>query len=170
LFIRQTGSGWGRRGDGLTRRNVKDFVGCVWRDQAAETGAAPRKTERVGSIHECSKGTCGMARVCLEQLEQAGREGLSVDLVCCLVYSRPDSRRTMEVKIHQAKTHLSRLLVRVAAGEEVVISRAGKPVAQLVPFTRPEHDRRAGQDRNRLQIAPDFDAPLPEEIQQDFEG
>jgi hypothetical protein len=39
-----------------------------------------------------------------------------------------------------------------------------------VPFTRPERDRRAGQDRNRLQIAADFDAPLPEEIQQDFEG
>ena len=76
----------------------------------------------------------------------------------------------MEVKIHQAKTHLSRLLVRVAAGEEVVISRAGKPIAQLVPFTRPELDRRAVQDRNRLQIAVDFDAPLPEEIQQDFEG
>jgi prevent-host-death family protein len=76
----------------------------------------------------------------------------------------------MEVKIHQAKTHLSRLLVRVAAGEEVVISRAGKPIAQLVPFTRPERDRRAGQDRGRLQIAEDFDAPLPEEIQQDFEG
>ncbi len=76
----------------------------------------------------------------------------------------------MEVKIHQAKTHLSRLLVRVAAGEEVVISRAGKPIARLVPFTRPSRDRRAGQDKGRLQIADDFDAPLPEEIQRDFEG
>jgi prevent-host-death family protein len=73
----------------------------------------------------------------------------------------------MEVKIHQAKTHLSRLLVRVAAGEEVVISRAGKPVAQLVPFTRPERDRRAGQDRGRLQIADDFDAPLSERARAD---
>jgi prevent-host-death family protein len=76
----------------------------------------------------------------------------------------------MEVKIHQAKTHLSRLLVRVAAGEEVVISRAGKPIAQLVPFTRPARDRRPGQDRGQLQIADDFDAPLPEEIRRDFEG
>ena len=76
----------------------------------------------------------------------------------------------MEVKIHQAKTHLSRLLVRVAAGEEVIIARAGKPVARLVPFTRPSRDRRAGQDRGRLRIAADFDAPLPEKILRGFEG
>jgi prevent-host-death family protein len=67
----------------------------------------------------------------------------------------------MEVPIRYAKTHLSRLLGRVAAGEEVIISRAGKPIARLVPFTRRARDRRAGQDRGRLQIADDFDAPLP---------
>jgi prevent-host-death family protein len=75
----------------------------------------------------------------------------------------------MEVKIHQAKTHLSRLLVRVAAGEEVVIAKAGKPIARLVPFNRPSRDRIAGQDKGRLQIAEDFDAPLPEEILGAFE-
>jgi prevent-host-death family protein len=43
----------------------------------------------------------------------------------------------LEVNVHAAKTHLSRLLVRVAAGEQILISRAGKPVARLVPVTRP---------------------------------
>jgi prevent-host-death family protein len=76
----------------------------------------------------------------------------------------------MEVKIHQAKTHLSRLLVRVAAGEEVIIAKAGRPIARLVPFSRPSRDRIPGQDRSRLQIAEDFDAPLPEEILRAFEG
>jgi prevent-host-death family protein len=76
----------------------------------------------------------------------------------------------MEVKIHQAKTHLSRLLVRVAAGEEVIIAKAGKPVARLTPLTRPSLDRRPGQDKGRLWIAEDFDAPLPERILRDFEG
>ena len=75
----------------------------------------------------------------------------------------------MEVKIHQAKTHLSRLLVRVAAGEEIIIAKAGKPIAQLVPFNRPLRARIPGQDRGRLQIAEDFDAPLPEEILRTFE-
>jgi len=75
----------------------------------------------------------------------------------------------MEVKIHQAETHLSRLLVRVAAGEEVVIAKAGRPVARLVPL-HPSRDRIVGQDRGRLRIAADFDAPLPEEILRAFDG
>jgi prevent-host-death family protein len=76
----------------------------------------------------------------------------------------------MEVKVHQAKTHLSRLLVRVAGGEEIVIARGGKPVARLVPFTTPSHDRISGQDRGRLRVAEDFDEPLPEEFLRGFEG
>jgi prevent-host-death family protein len=76
----------------------------------------------------------------------------------------------MEVKIHEAKTHLSRLLVRVATGEEIVIAKAGKPIARLVPFSRPSRNRIGGQDRDRLQIAEDFDAPLPEEVLRTFEG
>ncbi len=76
----------------------------------------------------------------------------------------------MEVKIHQAKTQLSRLLVRVNAGEEIVIAKAGKPIARLVPFSRPSRNRIGGQDRGRLQIAEDFDAPLPEDILRAFEG
>jgi prevent-host-death family protein len=76
----------------------------------------------------------------------------------------------MEVKIHQAKTHLSRLLVRVAAGEEIVIAKGGRPIAQLVPFNRPSRDRTPGQDRGRLKIAEDFDAPLPQEMLRAFES
>jgi prevent-host-death family protein len=69
-----------------------------------------------------------------------------------------------EVNIHQAKTHLSRLLERVAAGEEVVIARAGKPVAKLVPVARASARRVAGRDRSRGWIADDFDAPLPRDV------
>ncbi len=73
------------------------------------------------------------------------------------------------VNVHEAKTHLSRLLDRVAAGEEIVIAKAGKPVAKLVPFKKPPKQRTLGQDEGRVWIADDFDAPLPEDIQKLFE-
>lgn len=72
------------------------------------------------------------------------------------------------VNVHEAKTHLSRLLDRVAQGEEVVIARAGKPVAKLVPL-RPI-ERVPGRLRGRLRLAEDFDAALPEELQGALEG
>jgi prevent-host-death family protein len=62
------------------------------------------------------------------------------------------------VNVHQAKTHLSRLLERVAAGEDVVIARAGKPVARLVPI-EPEEPRRPGLAKGRVTDA--FFEPLP---------
>ena len=71
------------------------------------------------------------------------------------------------VNVHEAKTHLSRLLQKVERGEEVVISRAGKPVAKLVGVTAGK--RVLGADRGRVRIADDFDAPLPDEILADFE-
>ncbi len=74
-----------------------------------------------------------------------------------------------EVNIHDAKTHLSKLLTRVAAGEEIVISKAGKPVARLVPFHRQRRKRVPGLDRGKVWIAEDFDAPLPPDIQKLFE-
>ncbi len=74
-----------------------------------------------------------------------------------------------EVNVHQAKTHLSRLLARVAAGEEIIISKAGKPVARLVPFHGSPKKRVPGLDRGKVWIAEDFDAPLPAEIQKLFE-
>lgn len=71
------------------------------------------------------------------------------------------------VNVHDAKTHLSRLLERAERGEEVVISRAGKPVAKLVAVVASK--RVLGADRGRVRIADDFDAPLPDEILADFE-
>lgn len=74
-----------------------------------------------------------------------------------------------EVNIHQAKTHLSRLLRKVAAGEEVVISRAGKPVARLVPVAEPPRPRELGRDRGKIWIADDFDAPMPDDFLDELE-
>jgi prevent-host-death family protein len=65
----------------------------------------------------------------------------------------------MEVNIHQAKTHLSRLLQRVAAGEEVTIARAGVPVARLVAAGPRGKSRPMGMDEGKIRIAEDFDAP-----------
>ncbi len=66
--------------------------------------------------------------------------------------------------MHEAKTHLSRLLARVEAGEEVLISRAGQPVARLVPARKPRGRRRAGRFVGKGRIADDFNAPLPSEV------
>ncbi len=66
------------------------------------------------------------------------------------------------VNVHEAKTHLSRLLERVDAGEEIVIARNGKPVARLVAVSAAP--RRPGRLKGRLRIGADFDAPLPEGI------
>jgi prevent-host-death family protein len=65
--------------------------------------------------------------------------------------------------IHQAKTELSRLIERAEAGEEVVIARAGKPVAKLVAYHDSEGPREGGQWRGRVRIAEDFD-DLPDDI------
>lgn len=72
------------------------------------------------------------------------------------------------VNIHQAKTHLSRLLEQVAKGEEVVIARSGRPVARLVAIS--EAPRRPGSLKGKIQIADDFDAPLPEGLAAAFRG
>lgn len=70
--------------------------------------------------------------------------------------------------MHAAKTHLSQLLARVEAGEEVVLGRAGHPVARLVPFRTVPAKRRFGGWRGRVWISHDFDAPLPDEIKKAF--
>ncbi|MGH9360297.1 MAG: type II toxin-antitoxin system Phd/YefM family antitoxin [Thermoanaerobaculia bacterium] len=74
-----------------------------------------------------------------------------------------------EVNVHEAKTHLSRLLAQVEAGEEVVIARAGKPVARLVPI-QPAAPRQLGIDDGVFEIPDDFDAPLPDDVLADFES
>ena len=76
----------------------------------------------------------------------------------------------MEVNIHQAKTHLSRLLQRVAEGEEVIIARAGVPVAKLVPVEVKQNVRALGFARGEIWVADDFDSPLPDDLLSAFEG
>ena len=72
------------------------------------------------------------------------------------------------VNVRDAEVHLSNLLDRVAAGEQIVIAKDGKPVAKLVPLTAAP--RRPGRLKGRIRIAPDFDAPLPEDIASVFRG
>ena len=74
------------------------------------------------------------------------------------------------VNIHEAKTHLSKLLRRVSAGEEIVIAKAGRPIARLVPVMQKPARRMPGSAVGQVIIAPDFDAPLPEEVLRGFEG
>lgn len=69
----------------------------------------------------------------------------------------------MVVNIHDAKTHFSKLLERVARGEEVVIARAGHPIARLVAYAPPSGTRRSGAWRGLVRIGAEFDAPLPAE-------
>ena len=77
---------------------------------------------------------------------------------------------TEQVNIHDAKTHLSRLLQRVVAGEEIVIAKAGKPVAKIVPYAESVVDRVPGTAKGKIWIAEDFDAPLPDDLLDAFEG
>ena len=73
--------------------------------------------------------------------------------------------------IHAAKTHLSRLVEEAAAGGEVIIAKAGKPLAMLVPMTPASPPkRRLGALAGRARIPADFDAPLPDEVLDAFEG
>lgn len=75
----------------------------------------------------------------------------------------------MLVNIHEAKTQFSRLVERVSRGEEIVIGRAGKPVAKLVPYTEASGPRSPGAWKGRVRIAPDFD-DLPAEVSEAFRG
>ncbi|MGE0790137.1 MAG: type II toxin-antitoxin system Phd/YefM family antitoxin [Sandaracinaceae bacterium] len=69
-----------------------------------------------------------------------------------------------KVNLYEAKTNLSELVERAAAGEEIIIAKAGKPRARLVPLAVDAPERRPGRAKGRIRIAPDFDAPLPLDI------
>jgi len=73
------------------------------------------------------------------------------------------------VNVHEAKTHLSRLLERVMQGEEVVIAKSGRPVARLVPVVERPKRRKPGSAKGQIFYSQDFDAPLPEEVLDSFE-
>ena len=75
-----------------------------------------------------------------------------------------------QINIHQAKTELSKLVERAESGEEIVIARAGKPAAKLVPLTKARGRRRLGLLDGRFRIPDDFNAPLPESVILLFEG
>jgi prevent-host-death family protein len=77
---------------------------------------------------------------------------------------------TETVNLYEAKTHLSRLVDRAAQGEEIVIAKAGKPKAKLVPFHQAAVPREPGNLLGITFIAEDFDEPLPPEVRSAFEA
>jgi prevent-host-death family protein len=76
----------------------------------------------------------------------------------------------IKMNIHEAKTNLSRLLTRVAAGEEVIISRSGKPIARIVPFLELKGKRPLGMDKGLYKVPEDFDESLPNDVLAAFES
>lgn len=76
----------------------------------------------------------------------------------------------MEINVCAAKTKLSQLLDRAAAGEEIIITCNGRPVAKLVPAVARAEPRKLGLLRGRIKVSDDFDAPLPESVLRDSEG
>lgn len=75
-----------------------------------------------------------------------------------------------QVNIYEAKTQLSRLVDEVEAGEDVVIARAGRPVARLTRVAPAASSRRLGVLDGRFRIPDDFNAPLPDQVIEAFEG
>ena len=68
------------------------------------------------------------------------------------------------VNVHEAKTHLSRLLAEVEKGNEIILARDGKPVAKLIPFPGARKPRVFGKGRGKTWMSDDFDAPLPDDL------
>jgi len=75
---------------------------------------------------------------------------------------------TVTVEIHEAKIHFSELLERVRLGEEVIIAKAGEPIARLVPMEASPKQRQPGSARGKIRIGDDFDDPLPPDIAKAF--
>lgn len=73
------------------------------------------------------------------------------------------------VNVHDAKTHFSRLLNRVESGEEIIIAKAGKPVARIVPFKLKPGKRVHGTAKGQIILSEAFFKPLPEDVLQEFE-
>lgn len=74
------------------------------------------------------------------------------------------------VNIHEAKTHLSRLVDEVAAGAEIIIAKAGKPMARLSPISTPVRKKNLGLLKGKIKVPDDFNAPLDDETLSSFEG
>jgi prevent-host-death family protein len=76
----------------------------------------------------------------------------------------------MQVNVHEAKTHLSRLLERVVTGEEVIIAKHGKPIARLCAIGEPVARRTPGRSAGKGRVLENFNDPLPDEMLQGFFG
>lgn len=76
----------------------------------------------------------------------------------------------VQINIHEAKTHFPRLVDRAAAGEEIIISKSGKPMAKLVPLQQDLTPGRFGLMKGEMYISDDFDAPLPPDVLVSFYG
>lgn len=74
------------------------------------------------------------------------------------------------INIHEAKTQFSKLIEAVAHGNHILIAKAGKPAAMLVPVDVQPPVRKPGAMKGKIHIAADFDAPLPDDLQAAFEG
>jgi len=76
----------------------------------------------------------------------------------------------IQVNIHEAKTHLSKLLARVKEGQEVIIAKSGKPIAKLIPIVEKPARRVLGTAKGKILVSPSFNDPLPEDALDDFES
>lgn len=74
------------------------------------------------------------------------------------------------INIHEAKTHLSRIVDEVAAGAEVIIAKAGKPMARLIPLAGVKRRKKLGLLKGKIKVPDDFNASLPEDVIASFEG
>jgi prevent-host-death family protein len=74
------------------------------------------------------------------------------------------------INIHEAKTHLSKIVDEVAAGAEVIIAKAGKPMARLSPISAPPRPKKLGLLKGKIKVTDDFNEPLDDEVIADFEG
>lgn len=86
-----------------------------------------------------------------------------------LVHDLVDTGSVDSFNVHEAKTQFSRILAKVQAGEEVIIAKAGRPIARIVPI-RSSRLREPDTERGTLWVAEDFDAPLPDDLLDAFEG
>jgi prevent-host-death family protein len=74
------------------------------------------------------------------------------------------------VNVHEAKTHFSRLLARVSQGEEIIIAKAGRPVARIVPYAAKPAKRVPGTAKGKIQMLNNFEEPLPKKLMIFFES
>ncbi len=75
----------------------------------------------------------------------------------------------IQVNIHEAKTQFSKLIARIQQGDEIIIAKAGRPVARLVPIAESTKERTPGSAKGKMKISSDFNDPLPDEILAEFE-